>query len=353
MDEAGVLLRLLRAYSPSGHEAPAVRTFVRIARGLGLSAIVDAAGNGVARAGRGRPRVVFLGHIDTVPGRRPVVRRNGRVYGRGAVDAKGPLAAALIAAGRWKGTGSVEVIAAVGEETDSRGARHLLRRRDVDAVIAGEPSRWDGITVGYKGDVRWTATFRGHRTHFSSPRPTVEDVALGWVQAVRGLPALSPGPSPFRSASLKVIGWSSAGDDTTRATVTLDARLPPGQRARAFLESLPKEPGRPGLSVEVRLDPIEVDRSNAVVRALEAGVRAQGGRPTLWRKSGTSDLNLVAPAWKVGGAAYGPGDPHRDHTAHEWVSERELSRSARVLGHAFDALTRELSTPRRSAAGGG
>lgn len=96
MDEVPALLRLLRRYSPSGREASAVAEFRRLARELGYSTTIDAAGNGIARRGRGRPRIVYLGHIDTVPGRRPVRQSRGRVYGRGAVDAKGPLVAALL-----------------------------------------------------------------------------------------------------------------------------------------------------------------------------------------------------------------------------------------------------------------
>jgi LysW-gamma-L-lysine carboxypeptidase len=349
MDEATALVRLLRAYSPSGSERLAVREFIRVAREFGYAARLDAVGNGIARRGRGRPRIAFLGHIDTVPGRRPVRHAGGRISGRGAVDAKGPLAAALAAGARFRGPGALEVIAAIGEETDSRGARHLVGRRGYAAVIAGEPSRWDGITIGYKGDLRLTAEFRGRRAHLSSPRTTVVDTALRWVEQVRALPSLSPGPSPFRTLTCKVVGVQSGGDDAEWASVTLDLRVPPGLAVPQVLRSLPRDSGQPRLTTLVRIEPIEVDRTNPVVRALEAGIRAQHGRPTLWRKSGTSDLNLIAPAWKVSGAAYGPGDPHLDHTAREWVSERELARSVRVLDTAFHQLARELDPGVRAA----
>jgi [amino group carrier protein]-lysine/ornithine hydrolase len=339
VDDGEALLRLLRAYSPSGREASAVAKFGDLARDLGYSFTIDGAGNGIARRGRGRPRVVFLGHIDTVPGRRPVRQARGRVYGRGAVDAKGPLVAALLAGSQGARAGTLEVIAAVGEETDSRGARHLLGRRGVDAVIAGEPSRWDGVTVGYKGDLRVEATFRGRRTHYSSPQPTTADLAVEWVGAVRAWVETRRAASPFRSVSMKVVRSETHGEgDVEEVRMTLDLRLPPGTSTTSVLKDLPREPGRPRFSVEIRIEPIETGRTDAVVRALEAGVRAAGGRPTLWRKSGTSDWNLVGPAWGVPGAAYGPGDPHLDHTASESVSERDLRRSVLVLRTAFDHL---------------
>ena len=352
MDELATLERLVRRYSPSGREGSAVREFVRLAQELGYSAHADAAGNGIASRGRGRPIVLFLGHIDTVEGRLPVRRARGRLYGRGTVDAKGPLAAALWAGRFLTGPGEFRVVAAVGEETDSRGARALLRRTRPDAVIAGEPSGGDGITVGYKGELQLIASFRGRRTHLSSPTPTATDVALEWIGAVQGHDHSHAGESPFRSLTMMVVGVESVRDaDAETARVTLDFRLPPGYRTGALLRELPREPHRPSIAVRIRVDPVEVDRSNPVVRSLVEGIRVAGGRPTLWRKGGTSDLNLSVRAWGVPGAAYGPGDPHLDHTARESVPAAELARSVRVLRTALERLRSELSIPRRSGVG--
>src|SRR6266540_1918462 len=120
MDEVDLLMALVREYSPSGHEAGAVRRFIEAARSLGLTANADAAGNGIARLGSGPPSVMFLGHIDTVEGELPIRLDGRRLYGRGACDAKGALAAALVAAHRHDGPGEIVIVAAVGEEHDSR-----------------------------------------------------------------------------------------------------------------------------------------------------------------------------------------------------------------------------------------
>ena len=349
MDELAVLERLVRRYSPSGREAAAVREFARVARELGYSARIDAAGNGIASRGTGRPVVLFLGHIDTVEGRLPVRRRRGRLYGRGSVDAKGPLTAALIAGRSWTGPGELRVVAAVGEETDSRGTRHLLRRSRPDAVIAGEPSGWDGVAVGYKGELQLVATFRGRRTHFSSPIPTAMDGALEWIGAVKRSVRTHAGESAFRSLTMKVVALESARDgDAETARATLDFRVPPGRTAGELLRELPVGSPRPSIAVRIRIDPIEIDRSDPVAKSLIEGIRVAGGRPTLWRKGGTSDLNLALAAWGVPGAAYGPGDAHLDHTARESVSATELARSVRVLKVALEQLRVALSIPRRS-----
>ena len=352
MDEVEVLERLVRAYSPSGEEATAVREFGRVARALGYSVRTDGAGNGIARIGRGRPHVVYLGHIDTVDGRLTVGRRSGRFHGRGTVDAKGPLAAALVAGPRAEGSGTYTVVAAVGEEADSRGARYLLRRMAPDAVIGGEPSGWDGITVGYKGELQVEVAFRGRRTHYSSPTPTAADRAFAWVGSARALASARTTDSPFHSLTCKLVGFTAGhvGDAET-AKATVDFRLPPGLSTRELFELLPPTDGSGAPTVRVRIEPIEVDRSNPVVASLLAGVRAVGGRPTLWKKGGTSDLNLVVPAWNVPGAAYGPGEAHLDHTDRESVSLTELGRSVEVLKVALTRLKSGAVTPRRSAGG--
>ena len=341
MEPGELLARLVARYSPSGRETAAVREFRAAARDLGYVTSVDRVGNGIARRGTGRPRILFLGHIDTVEGRRPVRRRAGRVYGRGAVDAKGALVAALLAGAGCPGPGELTVVAAVGEEVDSRGARQLLARRAPDFLIVGEPSGWDGVTIGYKGELQLTATFRGRRTHYSSPTPTTTDVALDWTASVRSLAATRHAESLFASLTAKTVAVETRRSGDSEATrVTVDFRLPPGISTADVMALLPTEPGRPRLAVRIRAEPIEVARANPVALALTNAIRASGARPTLWRKSGTSDLNVVAPVWGVPAAAYGPGDARLDHTAHESLAESELLRSVSVLRSAFERLAR-------------
>jgi [amino group carrier protein]-lysine/ornithine hydrolase len=342
VDELALLERLVRRYSPSGRERPAVQEFIRIARELGYAARIDAAGNGVAQRGRGRPTVLFLGHIDTVDDDLPVRRRPGLLYGRGAVDAKGPLVAALIAGHASVGPGTIRVVAAVGEETDSRGARHIVRGRRPDAVIAGEPSGWDGLTIGYKGELQLRVLFPGARAHYSSPEPTAADRAVDWLVAARNLALTRRKESNFRSPTLKIIGLETRRSaHAESADVTVDFRLPPSISTHEMIQMLKKlQSESPELDARIRIEAVEVDRTNVVAESLIAGIRAAGGRPTIWRKAGTSDLSLAVAAWGIPGAAYGPGDAHLDHTDREFVSAADLRRSVAVLTVAFDRLRR-------------
>jgi LysW-gamma-L-lysine carboxypeptidase len=94
MEPPETLAGLLRQYSPTGQEAQAANWLVTRMRSLGFEqASVDAAGNAVGLLGKGPRELVLLGHIDTVRGEIPVRLEEERLFGRGSVDAKGPLAA--------------------------------------------------------------------------------------------------------------------------------------------------------------------------------------------------------------------------------------------------------------------
>src|SRR5262245_66315190 len=91
-------------------------------------AFVDGAGNAVGIWGSGRREIVLLGHIDTVPGYIPVRQEGDLLYGRGSVDAKGPLACFVSAVARMPkhDTCRLVVVGDVDEEdASSNGARHV------------------------------------------------------------------------------------------------------------------------------------------------------------------------------------------------------------------------------------
>ena len=105
MDEAAFLEAMLRIPSLSGRETELAQWLVDQMAERGFEAERDAVGNAVGVAGdHGASKtILLLGHMDTVRGQIPIRRENGRLYGRGAVDAKGPLAALILAASRVAG----------------------------------------------------------------------------------------------------------------------------------------------------------------------------------------------------------------------------------------------------------
>ena len=349
MDEVSVLKRLLEAYSPSGEEGAAVREFTQLGKLLGLSTRIDEAGNGFARRGSGKPQVLFLGHIDTVPGELPVAVKDGRITGRGACDAKGPLAAALVAASRHTGPGEIVIAAAVGEEKDSRGARHLIPRHSPDFLIVGEPSGWDGITIGYKGNVSLQLLFGGERTHLSSPTQTTVETALAFLHRLQEFCWEHRGETPFTSLTAKVHSITTTRDGGRESVeVGINLRLPERVRVAEIVQFLEENDLAGKYRIPDSSEAVVADRDSPVARALRLAIRRRGGEPKLLRKSGTADMNLAVPVWGCPAAAYGPGDAHLDHTDQESLLVEEYRRSIGVLEAAFETLV-HTAGPTRAA----
>ena len=186
-EHVALLIEMLEIPSLSTEETRMGQWLLTRLKRLGFAVVRDGAGNVSATWGSGTREVVLLGHMDTVPGWIPVRREGDRIFGRGAVDAKGPLAAAITAVSRQAPSTDrrLTVIAAVEEEGSSRGARYLLERPAPDALVVLEPSGWDGITLGYKGSLRLHYRLSQPIGHGAGPLPSASDHAIDFVRHIQ------------------------------------------------------------------------------------------------------------------------------------------------------------------------
>ena len=79
-------------------------------------------------------------------------------------------------------------------------------------------------------------------------------------------------------------------------------------------------------------------RKGPLVAAFNRAIRKAGGAPKVKVKTGTSDMNVVGPAWGCPVVAYGPGDSALDHTPDEHVSLEEYGRAITVLSEVLQSL---------------
>src|SRR3990172_5151880 len=125
-----LLTNLLGIYSPSGKEAEIASFLAEEMKKLGFQVGIDAIGNVIGVVGEGEPTILLCGHMDTVAGHLPLRVEEGKIYARGAVDAKGPLSAMVVAAAEVAKEpafhGKVLIAAVIEEEATSRGVRHLI-----------------------------------------------------------------------------------------------------------------------------------------------------------------------------------------------------------------------------------
>jgi [amino group carrier protein]-lysine/ornithine hydrolase len=353
------LLGLVNAYSPSGSEQAAVSALLNRMQALQFTRIFsDKAGNAVGVMGGGPRQIVLLGHIDTVPGEIPVRVApfiagesvgSPVLYGRGSVDAKGPLASfvdAVAACGVVPGWQFV-VIGAVGEETDSSGARHLVRLYHPQFAIIGEPSRWDRVTLGYKGSAWTSVSLRRPLAHTAGQAENASEAAVrAWLAIRAQADAFNAGRlRSFDQILLTLRAMQSGSDGFMEwASLQVGARLPLDLPPATWYERLRHFPGLsdlPGISIQPSGFPIpayQAEKNTPLVRAFLAGIRGVGGQPGFVLKSGTADLNIVAPAWECPALAYGPGDSSLDHTPDEHISIAEYARSVEVIKAVLNHL---------------
>ncbi len=347
-----LLMDLVSIPSLSGEECGAVTWLVDRMDEYGFEARIDDAGNAVGTRGCGTHEVVLLGHIDTVPGDIPVRVEDGVLYGRGAVDAKGPLAAFVAGALKADLPDDVRftVIGAVGEE--SAGSPGAVWLRDnypaPAAVIIGEPSGWDGVVLGYKGSLALQARYDCDLTHSAGPEPTAAEVITGfWTVVLHWLREVNGDTEPgFYSLDGVLQNLDSGGDGLTEwASIGASFRLPPAVTAaqvQAEIDSIARDFGvliRWAFNAEA----YRCDRRSPLVAAFNAAIREQGAKPRLKVKTGTSDMNIVGPAWGCPILAYGPGDSSYDHTPDEQITLAEVERAVDVLAEALSRFATGIS----------
>jgi len=343
MDEIELLEGLLQRYSPTHQEAEAVKFFVAQMSAAGFAARVDEAGNAVGVIGDGPTEVMLLGHIDTVPGFIEVRREDDRLYGRGAVDAKGPLAcfaAATAQAGARDGYRFV-VIGAVGEEGDSRGAQWVRDHYKPDYLIIGEPSGWERVTLGYKGSAWYAYVVKRALAHPSANVESASQAAVNfWNRVMAYTAQFNVDRSKMFDQLIPSLREMHSGSDGFLETAALkfNLRVPAGIDRAGLAETIGL------LKADAQLDLIEftpayrAEKNTPLVRAFLAAIRQHGGSPGFTVKSGTSDMNITAPIWQCPALAYGPGDSDLDHTPHEHILVSEYQRGVRVLAQALRTI---------------
>jgi LysW-gamma-L-lysine carboxypeptidase len=351
-----LLVSLVETPSVTGEEGACAEQLRSFFERHDREAWVDEAGNVRAPADDG---VLLTSHIDTVPGDIPVRTETvpaaeagwgGEdepdgdsvevLWGRGSVDAKGCLASMAVAAVR---TGA-SFVGVVGEEVDSRGSRHVIETRDAqpEAVVNGEPSGWDGITLGYRGLVAGRYVATSESGHSSRPENNAIQDAIAWWAAVESEFATDEWQPVFERVTPKptdIDGGLTEDGLSVETTMDLQLRVPPSMSTEEVIEIAD---GHLDVADRVtwydRVEPVMQSPRTPTARAFRAAVREQGGNPRLLRKTGTSDMNVFAQHWDCPMVTYGPGDSDLDHAPDEHLPLAEYDKAVAVLEAATERL---------------
>ena len=336
-----LLYDMVSISSPSGEEEQAAKRLVDFFEANGREAWIDEVGNVRAPAS---DAVLLTSHVDTVPGDIPVevqpaadddaVGEPGEpvLWGRGTVDATGPLVAMAVAAVQ---TG-VSFVGVAGEETNSRGARFLVEDRDApEAVVNGEPSGWDGVTLGYRGFLAGTYVNTSESGHTSRPEPNAIQDAIDWWHGVEETFEPTDADTPvFEQVTTKPVSVDGGLTDdglAVEAAMDVQLRVPPNRTVDEIHELAETELSTGSVHWKEPIPPVMESPRTELARAFRVAIRGAGGDVRLLRKTGTSDMNLFAAAWDCPMVTYGPGNSDLDHAPDERLPLSELDRATTVL----------------------
>jgi acetylornithine deacetylase len=317
----------------------------------------------VARRGQGRGGLSLLTHSDTVPAHaadgwtddpRAGVVRNGRLYGRGACDMKGALAACLCAAARFRNASLARplcVVVTSDEEIQARGAREVVARSRLFAAAASgygvvcEPT---GLRVvnAHKGALTMTITAVGRAAHTSTLRGINANIKmipfLGEMRRIHGQvltlakyrnPAFDP---PYSEWSLGISDHNPAVNmSPARSVCTINYRPMPGIDAAGLVARTRASARRHGL--RFRLDfhgePVYTPPESPLV---QAALEVTGTRKAHTVPYGTDGLAYSRKMKQL--VVVGPGDIAQAHTVDEWVEVEQLRRSVDVYRRLIERV---------------
>ena len=302
--------------------------------------------------------VVFHGHLDVVPASPElfVPRLDGdRLYGRGAYDMKGGLAAMMCALHDVSAQNGVRVHFLCvsdeeSEEEDQRGSDHLVARGySGEFAITGEPTDLH-IGVQAKGVLVLRIEVTGTSAHGSTPWIGDNAVvkAIDVFRQIESLPFARESSDLFDRPSIN-LGRIAGGDAINRVpdacVIDVDVRYLPGQDPGAILAAINALEGATATKTFHR-HPVMVDRENPFVRALGAGIARVVGKSDEQisiGRHGASDatafLDAGVPAVECGPSGGG------HHGPEEWVSIRSLSQYRKSLVEFVKLLPARLDAP--------
>lgn len=308
-------------------------------------------------AGSGGGRSLMLnGHLDTVgvshPAQLEPVERDGRLYGRGAFDTKGGIAAMLVAAAAAAGTlrGDLIVTLVADEEFGSAGSEEVLERYTADAVIVTEPSGLE-ITTAHRGFAWFEVRITGLASHGSMPELGIDAIA----QAGRVLAALDglrdeleavPRHPTLGHGTVRVATINGGVDAATVAPsciLTVERRFLPGEspdHVEGQLRRTIAAVDGPAITTLTRLvarAAFEAPLDSPIVDVLRGEVGAVLGRPAVTRgEPFWTDAALIMeagiPCVVIG---VDGGGAHADE---EWASTESIGQLAEILRRSISAF---------------
>lgn len=340
-----ILIKLLSVYTPSGDEWKLHGALHEICSKLGYDrCYVDSVGNFIAEYGSGNKTILLAGHIDTVPGEIEVKEFGEEVWGRGAVDAKGPLTAILVGASKaieFVDNARVVIACLVDEEREGKGANYLINSGfHADHIIVGEPTGTNGFAIGYRGSITVKISSYASGGHSSAPymgESALEKLLSLWEDLKQNYGGRGYNETSVCITILEAGDWPTKLPEFARAFINI--RFPYGMTSSQIVSKLEEMCIEHGCELKILeiTEPVKTSLSYPVPRSLVRAMLKLGIKPKPLMKTGTSDMNVL---YRVSRdiAAYGPGESILAHTSLEKISINDIVTAAEVYKNTIIEL---------------
>lgn len=298
---------------------------------------VDEVGNIVFQKGNGtKKRLMLLGHIDTVPYVWKPNYDEDSLSARGVVDAKGSFCnfIEMLKQVEVPEDCRLLVVGAVEEEvSSSKGAFYVRDHYEADAVIIGEPSGYENVTLGYYGLCKLKIMITKELEHTAA-----KDGISGFDKLYEVVRELRDRISSMDEKSISSLISISSFEEKGKQVVygILNCRISPDVE-KDYISNL-----NLNFDNEVEIEVLRATpgyqskRNTSLAKAFARSFKMNGMPINYLVKRGTSDMNTLATTWDVPMIAYGPGDSSLDHTMHEKLFYKEVRDSRKVLKNAIE-----------------
>jgi len=356
------MIRINSENPPGREEELASYVAERLAE-LGLKAWIDrfqgrANAIGSIKIGNGG-KIMLVSHLDTVPAEERDLWKippfsgavkDGKVYGRGAADAKGCIASMLgclkaLADEGWPIHGEIIFAAVADEESENRGIRRLVAQGvKADYAVVGEPTNLN-VCIAHKGSIVLRANFRGKAAHSSKPEKGINAVYAASEYALRieklskrfrirhgllGRPSL---------AVTVVMGGVKDNVIPDRCELVINRRTLPNENLEKIVNRLKdladKISKRRRVKASIKIDRYlpasETDRDEEIVKAgLRAVSRVLGKRARPKGFQATCDMTFLVHRANIPCIILGPGRLEEAHVIDEWVEIDQLINGSKI-----------------------
>ncbi|MFX1453448.1 MAG: M20/M25/M40 family metallo-hydrolase [Promethearchaeota archaeon] len=362
------LKKCIEIYSPSGEEKEFSEFIAFYLKSNDFLVNFDKIGNIFAKKGKGEPVILLLSHLDTIPGELPVIEKEGKLFGRGAVDCKPSLAAMVYSMANYDfnhiSAGTIIFGGIVREESDLEGINEFIKSEIFpNFAIFGEPTKINQICIGYKGRICIGFKILTESGHVASSWQYINAIEVGleiW-KIIKGVCWQLNETHCLKVPNLKhfnqiipnltiISGGTLTNCIPSECTFQVDIRFPPKISSEFILKNIRQKildfkhdyenqiqkKFQIKENISSQIEGFEIGKDNVITAALRWAIFNKcKEKPKLIKKTGTTFINMIGIHYGIPSITYGPGDPKLEHTNNEFIDLNEYLTSIEIYSKFY------------------